>query len=113
MRVVKRWKRLLGQADLVDRAAAGGQLACHTWLLVFPYNWLLPRWSSTWWLLGLLVGGPLPMLRAQPGGGGGLHIMGIYGRDAEGQLRPLAPVAVQVRVFLLSEPSTTWAGHVT
>ena len=106
MRVVKRWKWLLGK-DLVDQEVAGSQLAGRTWLLVFPSNWLLPRWASMWWLLGLLVGWPLPMLRAQPGGGGGLEIGGLYGRDAQGKLRPLAPAAVQVRVFLLGESSTT------
>ena len=59
--------------------------------------------------LGLLAVCPL---RAQPGGGGGLHIRGVYA-VAAGRLVPIDSAALRVRVFLLDSTRDTYRARIT
>ena len=59
-------------------------------------------------LLGLLAG----PLRAQPGGGGGLQIRGVYA-VAAGRLVPIDSAALRVRVFLLDSTRDTYHARIT
>jgi hypothetical protein len=90
------------QRALRESRRSGGDFLTGWWAVFTARRW--------WWGLSLLLL-PLASLRAQPGGGGGLVIPRVYGRNQAGQLVPLAPAAVRVWRFQLEEADAVLAGR--